>query len=66
MIVSPIVINADFWHETDLRHTQLLKRSDYWSINAFWLWKYRAGNVMGDWTSNIGIHRFTYDPKIWS
>jgi hypothetical protein len=48
--VSPIIINADFWLESDLRRTQLLKRNTYGGINAFWSWKYRAGTVMNDWT----------------
>lgn len=48
--VSPIIINADFWLEDDLRREQLLSRANYGSINAFWSWKYRAGTVMDDWT----------------
>jgi len=48
--VSPIIINADFWLEDDLRRTQLLKRATYGGIDAFWSWKYRAGTVMNDWT----------------
>src|SRR5690554_2340087 len=40
--VSPIIINADFWHESDLRRDQLLRRSEYGNINAYWSWKYRA------------------------
>lgn len=51
--VSPIIINADFWHESDLRREQLLRRSEYGSINAYWSWKYRAGTVMNDWTPII-------------
>ncbi len=48
--VSPIIINADFWLEDDLRREQLLKRAVYGGIDAFWSWKYRAGTVMNDWT----------------
>lgn len=48
--VSPIIINADFWLEDDLRREQLLRRSQYGSVNAYWSWKYRAGTVMDDWT----------------
>lgn len=51
--VSPIIINADFWLESDLRREQLLRRSVYGSINAYWSWKYRAGTVMDDWTPVI-------------
>lgn len=51
--VSPIIINADFWLESDLRREQLLKRSLYGGINAYWSWKYRAGTVMDDWTPII-------------
>ncbi len=48
--VSPIIVNAGFWLENDLRRTQLLKKAEYGSINAYWSWKYRAGTVMNDWT----------------
>ncbi|MDO5664601.1 MAG: RagB/SusD family nutrient uptake outer membrane protein [Bacteroidia bacterium] len=48
--VSPIIINASFWLESDLRRTQLLKRATYGGIDAFWSWKYRTGTVMNDWT----------------
>ena len=48
--VSPIIVNANFWLESDLRRTQLLKRGTYGNINAFWSWKYRTGTVMNDWT----------------
>lgn len=51
--VSPIIINADYWLESDLRREQLLKRAQYGSVNAFWSWKYRAGTVMDDWTPVI-------------
>lgn len=48
--VSPIIVNANFWVAEDLRRTQLLRRANYGSINAFWSGKYRAGTVMDDWT----------------
>ncbi len=48
--VSPIIVNADYWLENDLRREQLLIRGTYGNIEAFWSWKYRAGTVMDDWT----------------
>lgn len=51
--VSPIIVNADFWLEEDLRRTQLLDMSPYASLPTYWSWKYRAGTVMDDWTPII-------------
>ncbi|MCC8144621.1 MAG: RagB/SusD family nutrient uptake outer membrane protein [Tannerellaceae bacterium] len=51
--VSSIIINADFWLADDLRREQLLMRSEYGGIDAYWSWKYRAGTVMDDWTPVI-------------
>jgi hypothetical protein len=41
--VSPIIINANFWLEDDLRRTQLLEHANrYGSKEAYWSTKYRS------------------------
>jgi hypothetical protein len=41
--VSPIIINADFWLEDDLRREQLLEHANrYGSKTAYWSTKYRS------------------------
>lgn len=48
--VSPIIVNAGFWLDSDKRRTQLLVRGSYGLVNAYWSNKYRTRTVMDDWT----------------
>jgi hypothetical protein len=50
--ISPIIINADFWLEDDLRRTQLTAKKDYNSKTAYWSNKYRS-DKWADWAPII-------------